>query len=149
MLVIDDMLGMFERTPRFVKRYDDLARPDRRSSAHLCRKRFDRAPLPDRRPDLPARKLACSAPFAFGAAAARRGRRQLPFITGGEGKRPASGSPIERTEARLAQPPDISETFVREVDENLRRDQLRDFFKAYGSWLIAARRSCSSPRAAA
>jgi hypothetical protein len=37
----------------------------------------------------------------------------------------------------LAQPPDISETFVREVDENLRRDQLRDFFKAYGNWLIA------------
>ena len=25
MLVTDDMLGMFERTPRFVKRYDDLA----------------------------------------------------------------------------------------------------------------------------
>src|SRR5207237_3813473 len=24
-LVTDDMLGMFERTPRFVKRYDDLA----------------------------------------------------------------------------------------------------------------------------
>jgi 3-methyl-2-oxobutanoate hydroxymethyltransferase len=24
-LVVDDMLGMFERTPRFVKRYDDLA----------------------------------------------------------------------------------------------------------------------------
>jgi hypothetical protein len=38
----------------------------------------------------------------------------------------------------LAQPPDITETFVREVDENLRRDQLRDFFKAYGNWLIAA-----------
>jgi hypothetical protein len=37
----------------------------------------------------------------------------------------------------LAQPPDISETFVREVDENLRRDQLRDFFKRYGNWLIA------------
>jgi hypothetical protein len=37
----------------------------------------------------------------------------------------------------LAQPPDISETFVREVDENLRRDQLRDFFKAYGNWLTA------------
>jgi len=36
----------------------------------------------------------------------------------------------------LAQPPDISESFKREVDENLRRDQLRDFFKAYGSWLI-------------
>jgi hypothetical protein len=38
----------------------------------------------------------------------------------------------------LAQPPDISETFLREVDENLRRDQLRDFFKRYGNWLIAA-----------
>jgi hypothetical protein len=38
----------------------------------------------------------------------------------------------------LAQPPDIGETFVREVDENLRRDQLQDFFKKYGSWLIAA-----------
>ena len=38
----------------------------------------------------------------------------------------------------MAQPPDITDTFVREVDENLRRDQLQDFFKAYGSWLIAA-----------
>jgi hypothetical protein len=38
----------------------------------------------------------------------------------------------------LAQPPDISETFVREVDENLRRDQLRDFFKQNGTWLIIA-----------
>ena len=38
----------------------------------------------------------------------------------------------------MAQPPDISDTFVREVDENLRRDQMRDFFNAYGTWLIAA-----------
>lgn len=38
----------------------------------------------------------------------------------------------------MAQPPEISETFAREVDENLRRDQMRDFLKAYGSWLIAA-----------
>jgi hypothetical protein len=38
----------------------------------------------------------------------------------------------------LAQPPDITETFVREVDENLRRDQARDFAKKYGGWLIAA-----------
>jgi hypothetical protein len=37
----------------------------------------------------------------------------------------------------LAQPPDISDTFVHEVDENLRRDQLRDFFKRYGNALIA------------
>jgi hypothetical protein len=36
----------------------------------------------------------------------------------------------------LAQPPDISETFVREVDENLRRDRLRDFFRQNGAWLV-------------
>jgi hypothetical protein len=36
----------------------------------------------------------------------------------------------------LAQPPDVSETFLREVDENLRRDQLRDFVKRYGNWLV-------------
>ena len=38
----------------------------------------------------------------------------------------------------MAQPPEVNETFLREVDENLRRDQLRDFFKTYGNWLIAA-----------
>ena len=38
----------------------------------------------------------------------------------------------------MAQPPDISETFVREVDENLRRDDLRDVSKKYAGWLIAA-----------
>jgi hypothetical protein len=36
------------------------------------------------------------------------------------------------------QPPDITETFVREVDENLRRDQMRDFFKKNGAWLAVA-----------
>jgi len=36
----------------------------------------------------------------------------------------------------LAQPPDISDTFLREVDENLRRDRARNFAKRYGSWLI-------------
>ena len=37
----------------------------------------------------------------------------------------------------MAQPPDISDTFVREVEENLRRDQLRDFSKKYAGWMIA------------
>jgi hypothetical protein len=36
----------------------------------------------------------------------------------------------------LAQPPDITDTFVREVDENLRRDRLRDFFRQNTGWLI-------------
>ena len=38
----------------------------------------------------------------------------------------------------MAQPPDINETFLRGVDEKLRRDQLRDFVREYGTWLIAA-----------
>lgn len=38
----------------------------------------------------------------------------------------------------MAQPPDISETFLREVDENLRRDRIAEFGKKYGGWLIAA-----------
>lgn len=41
-------------------------------------------------------------------------------------------------EAHLALSPDSSETFAREVDENLRRDQMRDMAKAYGKWLVAA-----------
>lgn len=38
----------------------------------------------------------------------------------------------------MAQPPDINETFFREVDENLRRDRVRDFARKNGTWLIAA-----------
>jgi hypothetical protein len=37
----------------------------------------------------------------------------------------------------LAEPPEYNESFLREVDENLRRDQLRDFGKRYGGWLAA------------
>lgn len=36
----------------------------------------------------------------------------------------------------LALPTDPAESFVREVDENLRRDQTRDFLKKNGPWLI-------------
>ena len=38
----------------------------------------------------------------------------------------------------MAQPPDINETFLREVDENLRRDRLHDFGKKYGKWIAVA-----------
>lgn len=37
----------------------------------------------------------------------------------------------------MALAPDSSETFAREVDENLRRDQARDFAQRYGRWIIA------------
>jgi hypothetical protein len=43
-----------------------------------------------------------------------------------------------RLRRELAQPPDISDTFLREVDENLRRDQMADFAKKYSGVMIAA-----------
>ena len=39
----------------------------------------------------------------------------------------------------MALTPDTpNEAFLREVDENLRRDQLEGFAKTYGKWLVAA-----------
>jgi hypothetical protein len=38
----------------------------------------------------------------------------------------------------LALPTDPAEAFVREVDENLRRDQMADMAKSHGKWIIAA-----------
>jgi hypothetical protein len=38
----------------------------------------------------------------------------------------------------LALPTDPAESFVREVDENLRRDQARDFAKKNGPWILGA-----------
>lgn len=37
----------------------------------------------------------------------------------------------------MALPPDSTDTFMREVDDNLRRDRARDFAKQYGGWIIA------------
>ncbi len=38
----------------------------------------------------------------------------------------------------MALPTDSSDTFLREVDENYRRDRLRDFLRDYGKWLALA-----------
>jgi hypothetical protein len=38
----------------------------------------------------------------------------------------------------LALPSDPAESFVREVDENLRRDQLRDMAQSHGKWIALA-----------
>jgi hypothetical protein len=38
----------------------------------------------------------------------------------------------------LALPTDPADAFVREVDENLRRDQMADMAKSYGKWIVAA-----------
>ena len=39
----------------------------------------------------------------------------------------------------MALTPDTpNESFLREVDENLRRDRMQDFAKTYGKWLVAA-----------
>ena len=52
-LVTEDMLGLFERTPRFVKRYDDLAARISEAARDLCAG-SPLAQLSDRRADLPA-----------------------------------------------------------------------------------------------
>ena len=38
----------------------------------------------------------------------------------------------------MALPTDSNDTFLREVDENLRRDQFQDFFKKNGKWIALA-----------
>ena len=38
----------------------------------------------------------------------------------------------------MALPTDSNDTFLKEVDENLRRDRMQDFFKSYGKWIAAA-----------
>ena len=55
-LVTEDMLGLFERTPRFVKRYADLATRDRRRGGEISRG-SPRPHLPDRRANLPPESL--------------------------------------------------------------------------------------------
>lgn len=46
--------------------------------------------------------------------------------------------PPSTHEDLLALPTDPAESFVREVEENLRRDQARDFAKKYGAWIVGA-----------
>lgn len=64
--------------------------------------------------------------------------RQLSFIL--SEKQCRRDIPFDRNEDFLAQPPatDINETFLREVDENYRRDRLRDFFRDNKRALITA-----------
>jgi hypothetical protein len=38
----------------------------------------------------------------------------------------------------LALPTDSNDTFFQEVEENLRRDRVTDFFKSYGKWVAVA-----------
>jgi hypothetical protein len=38
----------------------------------------------------------------------------------------------------LALPTDSNDTFIQEVEENLRRDRVTDFFKSYGKWIAVA-----------
>ena len=38
----------------------------------------------------------------------------------------------------MALPTDSNDTFFQEVDENLRRDRVTDFFKSYGKWVAVA-----------
>ena len=61
-LVTEDMLGLFERTPRFVKRYDDLAARIGEAARDLCR-RGPRAP--SRPPTRPTGPKQAERPLPF------------------------------------------------------------------------------------
>ena len=93
-LVTEDMLGLFERTPRFVKRYDDLASRIGEAARELCRGSA-RAQLPERRPDLSpeaAHRVWTLGPLPLRDAAARR--CAASFRSSWVGKEaPAFGSP--------------------------------------------------------
>ena len=150
-LVTEDMLGLFERTPRFVKRYDDLAARDRRGGRRLCRGRASRAASPPRTRST-GRKSKSGSPrvagLAFARAAARRCAASFRSSAVGKGATGMMDSPIEWTEDVFGASPN-DETFLREVDEELRRDQMHRLRQAI--WLLADRRasSCSWPRSAA
>ena len=60
-LVTDDMLGLFDWTPKFVRRYADLRGEIGRAVARLCRRR-PRAALPGAGRDLPVRPPGRSLP---------------------------------------------------------------------------------------
>ncbi len=67
--------------------------------------------------------------FAFRATAARRAAASFRSSRVGKGSDRQEDSRASGLRNSLAQPPDITETFVREVDENLRRDRDPRFFQ--------------------
>ena len=125
------MLGLFERTPRFVKRFDDLGGADFRRGRDLCR-RGAVAQLSRRGADLRPQGLS---------AASVSTRRRAAKV--------ARLSALIRRSSSLAVPPNTNEAFLREVDEELRRDQLVDVWRRYGTLAIVAASSPRSRRSAA
>ena len=73
----------------------------------------------------------------FAAAAARRVRRQLPFIQGGEGKLPAIGSPTERTEAVWRNPLTLAKPSFARSTRTCAATGCAISSSTYGNWLIA------------
>ena len=131
-LVTEDMLGLFERTPRFVKRYDDLASEIGEAAAGIATRCGRALSRPTSRPT--GRRLLDPLPFP---PAALDGAPPASVHPGWGRKRRGASHRISY-EDPLALPTDPAETFVREVDENLRRDQMRDMAKRYGKWIVAA-----------
>ncbi|WP_345168722.1 tetratricopeptide repeat protein [Sphingomonas daechungensis] len=64
--------------------------------------------------------------------------RQLPFSFSEEGSGRHFYPRIFDLRQVLAVPTDSNDTFLREVDENLRRDRLQDFFQKNAKWIALA-----------
>ena len=81
-LVTEDMLGLFERTPRFVKRYGDLAAEIGKAAAAYAAD-VQGAHLSDRGADLPRQEVRVFR-FACAAGKERRGPRPRRRARAGE-----------------------------------------------------------------
>ena len=119
-------MGLFERTPRFVKRFGDLAGGDQRGRGGLCR-RGEEPRLPDRGADLPRQEV--SLPFRTAAWLRSGGGRARALMRCGP-ERYVDGRPwpVRRLprigDLSWRSSPNDGETFLREVDDELRREQI-------------------------
>jgi hypothetical protein len=134
-LVTEDMLGLFERTPRFVKRFDDLAAGSARRRPPMPPRCAAAPSRPRSRSTAPQVKSLSPAELYREAAGAKIGRANLPFIFDPVCHRAVwwgRGGPGSCIGDFLGDQAWDNESFYREVDEELRKEQLTGTWKRYG-----------------
>ena len=107
-----------------------------RPRAHLCRGRAE-PPFPTDEQTYRAKGHSRSLPFAF-RRAPLDGAARRPRAAGGEGSAGTAFHGEQRLRRMFGASPDDGETFLREVDDELRREQMRDFISAMAAgWSVA------------
>ena len=153
-LVLEDMLGLSPRVPKFVKRYSDLGPAiDRAVAAYAAEVRSRRFPAADNVYDIKPKGDRSLSPV--GARTCRnltraqgglnQTRKNVAVLIGLSTCRPAA-LPRARHIARLAgklgrgvrRRGGVMSDIFQEVDEAVRREQLEKLWKRYGNFVIAA-----------